>query len=283
PREEGVRFGPDMLGSAVTPAASRLTTPTSSPTKPARPSRTSSSASASTATPTSGVPSRTPTSSATSSRAPSSPVPGSTSASSRGSSRSRGSGSPSGVRPPTPAAPPSSPGTTPAWSPHPSWSRRAGCATAATSGSFAPPPATSTSAQARPPASRTHACHHPRDAHTRTPDRPLTGSGDALAARHGVQVAWERMAKTAVVPFPPGIQQLLAATVDDLGLPYVRAMSGAGHDAQEISAICPTAMVFVAGENGGISHTPRAYSTPRACANGTDVLANAVLRLADQP
>jgi hypothetical protein len=36
--------------------------------------------------------------------------------------------------------------------------------------------------------------------------------------------------------FHPGIQDLLAATADDLGLPYVRTMSGAGHDAQEISA-----------------------------------------------
>jgi len=104
-----------------------------------------------------------------------------------------------------------------------------------------------------------------------------------LAAQHGVQIAWERMAKTAVVPFHPGIGDLLAATADDLRLPYVRAMSGAGHDAQEIAAICPTAMVFVAGENGGISHTPREYSNPGACANGTDVLANAVLRLASQP
>ena len=104
-----------------------------------------------------------------------------------------------------------------------------------------------------------------------------------LAARHGVQVAWERMAKTAVVPFHPGIGDLLAATAEDLGLPYVRVMSGAGHDAQEIAAICPTAMVFVAAENGGISHTPREYSNPGACAHGTDVLANAVLRLADQP
>jgi len=104
-----------------------------------------------------------------------------------------------------------------------------------------------------------------------------------LAAQHGVQIAWERMAKTAVVPFHPGIGDLLAATADDLRLPYVRAMSGAGHDAQEIAAICPTVMVFVAGENGGISHTPREYSNPGACANGTDVLANAVLRLASQP
>jgi len=65
-------------------------------------------------------------------------------------------------------------------------------------------------------------------------------------------------------------RQLCATTADHLGLPGVRAMSGAGHDAQEIFAICPTAVVFVAGENGGISHTPREYS-------------NAALRLADQP
>jgi acetylornithine deacetylase/succinyl-diaminopimelate desuccinylase-like protein len=64
---------------------------------------------------------------------------------------------------------------------------------------------------------------------------------------------------------------------------FVRSMSGAGHDAQEISAICPTAMVFVAGENGGISHTPGEYSNPEACGSGIDMLANAVLRLAQQP
>lgn len=103
-----------------------------------------------------------------------------------------------------------------------------------------------------------------------------------LAERHGVDVTWERMAKTAMVPFDAGIQDVLAETADALGLPYVRAMSGAGHDAQEIAAICPTAMVFVAGEHGGISHTPREYSNPGACGNGIDVLANAVLRLADQ-
>lgn len=42
-------------------------------------------------------------------------------------------------------------------------------------------------------------------------------------------------------------------------------------------------MVFVRGEHGGISHTPREYSTPESCGDGTDLLANAVLRLANQP
>jgi len=124
---------------------------------------------------------------------------------------------------------------------------------------------------------------NPADDMMTAAEQHLASYTGRLAAQHGVQIAWERMAKTAVVPFHPGIGDLLAATADDLGLPYVRVMSGAGHDAQEIAAICPTAMVFVAGENGGISHTPSEYSTPVTCANGTDVLANAVLRLAGQP
>jgi N-carbamoyl-L-amino-acid hydrolase len=89
------------------------------------------------------------------------------------------------------------------------------------------------------------------------------------------------MARTDVVPFDPGVQTVLAAAADRLGLPYVTAMSGAGHDAQEIAATCPAAMVFVAGEHGGISHTPREYSRPDACGNGADVLANTVLALAE--
>lgn len=79
----------------------------------------------------------------------------------------------------------------------------------------------------------------------------------------------------------PDVRALLAEIADELGLPYVSAMSGAGHDAQEIAAICPAAMIFVAGEHGGISHTPREYSNPTACGNGIDLLANAVLRLAE--
>jgi N-carbamoyl-L-amino-acid hydrolase len=124
---------------------------------------------------------------------------------------------------------------------------------------------------------------NPDDDQMSAAEAHLSSYVDRLAAQHGVEVSWERMAKTAVVPFDAGIQDVLATTADHLGLPYVRAMSGAGHDAQEIAAICPTAMVFVAGENGGISHTPREYSNAVACGNGTDVLANAVLRLANEP
>jgi N-carbamoyl-L-amino-acid hydrolase len=112
-------------------------------------------------------------------------------------------------------------------------------------------------------------------------EKHLAAFVDDLQRRHGVTAAWERMAKTAMVPFHGSIQDVIAASAERLGLPYVRAMSGAGHDAQEIAATCPTAMVFVAGEHGGVSHTPREYSRPEACGNGIDVLANAVLALAE--
>jgi acetylornithine deacetylase/succinyl-diaminopimelate desuccinylase-like protein len=69
--------------------------------------------------------------------------------------------------------------------------------------------------------------------------------------------------------------------------PYVygaeQHLAGYVEDAQEISAISPTAMVFVAGDNGGISHTPRENSNAEVHADGTEVLANGALRLADQP
>lgn len=122
----------------------------------------------------------------------------------------------------------------------------------------------------------------------RNPDDELMAAAEAhlvdfvevVAARHGIDAGWERMARTSMVAFDPAVQEVLAATADWLGAPYVTVMSGAGHDAQELAAICPTAMVFVAGEHGGISHSPREWSTPEACGTGIDVLANAVLELA---
>ena len=67
---------------------------------------------------------------------------------------------------------------------------------------------------------------------------------------------------------------------EELGLKYQRIISGAGHDAQEIAALCPTAMIFVPGEYDGISHNPREYSTPEACTRGVNVLLRALVELA---
>jgi N-carbamoyl-L-amino-acid hydrolase len=90
------------------------------------------------------------------------------------------------------------------------------------------------------------------------------------------------MARTGYVPFDAGVQKAIATAADDHGLAHLSLLSGAGHDAQEMAAICPTAMIFVRGEYDGISHNPREYSTPEACARGIDVLATTLVRLAGE-
>ena len=101
------------------------------------------------------------------------------------------------------------------------------------------------------------------------------------AASANLTVSTRRMARTHHVDFDTEVQKAIAQAADDLTLTHESLLSGAGHDAQELAEICPTAMVFVPGEYDGISHNPREWSSPEACANGVNVLATVVRRLAD--
>lgn len=98
----------------------------------------------------------------------------------------------------------------------------------------------------------------------------------------GLRVHTTQMAKTDRVPFDPRIQGIIGEAAAELGQETMELMSGAGHDAQEIAAIAPAAMVFVRGQYEGISHNPREYSTPEDCAAGITVLAHTVLRLTEE-
>lgn len=122
---------------------------------------------------------------------------------------------------------------------------------------------------------------NPSDAFMAQAESDLAAYLHSLPTEHpGLRVETQRMAKTAAVPFDERVQSLIEAAAGDLGLPTMRLISGAGHDAQELAAITPTAMVFVRGQNDGISHNPREFSTPEDCAAGVSVLAETVLRLA---
>lgn len=125
---------------------------------------------------------------------------------------------------------------------------------------------------------------NPDDAHLAAAERELAGFLADLPDRQpGLRVETARMARTAHVPFDESVQREIEAVAADLGMPTRRLMSGAGHDAQEIAVIAPTAMIFVRGQHDGISHNPREYSTPQDCEAGVTVLANTVLRLARRP
>lgn len=68
----------------------------------------------------------------------------------------------------------------------------------------------------------------------------------------------------------------IESSTDALGLSKQRMPSGAGHDAQEIAHIAPMAMIFIPSV-GGISHSPKEFSTPEDITNGANVLLNAVV------
>lgn len=71
---------------------------------------------------------------------------------------------------------------------------------------------------------------------------------------------------------------ILEETSQDLGLAYKVMASGAGHDAQEMSHICPTAMVFVPSQ-GGLSHSPEEFTSEEDLEKGLRVLYEAVVKL----
>src|SRR5688572_14391417 len=75
-----------------------------------------------------------------------------------------------------------------------------------------------------------------------------------------------------------GVQDAIGRAADAAGLKTMRLPSGAGHDAQQIAALCPMGMIFVPSI-GGISHSPKELTRWEDCANGANVLLRTVLAL----
>jgi beta-ureidopropionase / N-carbamoyl-L-amino-acid hydrolase len=74
------------------------------------------------------------------------------------------------------------------------------------------------------------------------------------------------------------IQAIIAAQAGALGYSYTHLPSGAGHDAQDIARIAPTGMIFVPSR-GGISHSPREFTSAEDMANGASVLVESILAI----
>lgn len=77
----------------------------------------------------------------------------------------------------------------------------------------------------------------------------------AIGATRRVEVRARLRRETAATPCDPGLSELFAAAIAELGLPVERLASGAGHDAVPMARIAPVGMLFVRCR-GGISHNP---------------------------
>ena len=101
---------------------------------------------------------------------------------------------------------------------------------------------------------------------------PIDAQRDALAAdvlrelqhicqRRGVRHSAEVTMSAAAAPSAPEWQARWERAVQALGVPLFKLPSGAGHDAMKLHEVMPQAMLFVRGENAGISHNPLESTT----------------------
>lgn len=103
----------------------------------------------------------------------------------------------------------------------------------------------------------------------------LRATGDA----EGCTATTRTLARFEPVLFDAGTVDLVESTAASLGYSVKRMPSGAGHDAQMLARVCPTAMIFTPSVNG-ISHNPAEYTAPEDLLAGSNVLLHTMLALA---
>ena len=82
-----------------------------------------------------------------------------------------------------------------------------------------------------------------------------------ICQRRGLRFTLQESLRAAAAPSDGALQARWESAVAALGLPVYRMPSGAGHDAMKLHEMMPQAMLFVRGENAGISHNPLESTT----------------------
>jgi N-carbamoyl-L-amino-acid hydrolase len=104
----------------------------------------------------------------------------------------------------------------------------------------------------------------------------------AICARRGLHCTLEETMRAAAAPSAPAWQQRWESAVQALGLPLFHLPSGAGHDAMKLHQVMPQAMLFVRGQNSGISHNPLESTTNDDMQLAIDAFTHLLHQLADQ-
>jgi N-carbamoyl-L-amino-acid hydrolase len=77
-----------------------------------------------------------------------------------------------------------------------------------------------------------------------------------VSERRQVSTALTETMRAAAAPSAPAWQARWEKSLQTMGVPLHRMTSGAGHDAMKLHEVMPQAMLFVRGQNSGISHNP---------------------------
>ncbi|MEL7111532.1 MAG: allantoate amidohydrolase [Pseudomonadota bacterium] len=83
----------------------------------------------------------------------------------------------------------------------------------------------------------------------------IESSLKAIALKRGLELSWTQLQDLASSPCDKDLSDLLGKALEHAGHKNRAMVSGAGHDAMVMSALCPTAMLFIRCKDG-ISHNP---------------------------
>jgi len=96
----------------------------------------------------------------------------------------------------------------------------------------------------------------------------------------GVSITKRQLARFEPVTFDERVIALVERRAQEVDARVRRMPSGAGHDAQMLARICPSAMIFVPSKDG-ISHNPREHTEPDELVNGANILFRVMLDLTE--
>ncbi|WP_372662614.1 hydantoinase/carbamoylase family amidase, partial [Hydrogenophaga sp.] len=120
----------------------------------------------------------------------------------------------------------------------------------------------------------------PNDAQRDALERDVLAQLIAICERRGLRHTLEETMRASAAPSAPAWQARWEQAVAALGVPVHRMPSGAGHDAMKLFEVLPQAMLFVRGQNSGISHNPLESTTSDDIELGVQAFAHLLDQLA---
>jgi N-carbamoyl-L-amino-acid hydrolase len=111
-------------------------------------------------------------------------------------------------------------------------------------------------------------------------EREVLTALERICSERGVHHQRTETLRASAAPSAPAWQQRWEAALTALGVPLHRMPSGAGHDAMKLHDLLPQAMLFVRGENSGISHNPLESTTSDDMQLAVDAFAHLLEHLA---
>ncbi len=106
----------------------------------------------------------------------------------------------------------------------------------------------------------------------------IAGLAHALSGPCSVEVV--EIQRSETTPFDAGVMDMIRRAADRAGASHMDLLSGAGHDARNMAALCPTGMVFVPCKDG-VSHNEAESATASDLAAGARVIALTVAEMAN--